>query len=303
MRLRHFLTVIAISFGSCAGTTTAGVITSDSFDRPNSPTLGSTDNALGGTVTAPWQERAVGGASADTSDILDGRLRVFGEGVYLSTNSNPGFAVVNHNMPADYLNVSMDVRFGDLVGSGSSLKNAACLRLRMPGTSASVYDNGEIHVQFGPNGYLSLRERASSTWNQLYNWNPFTDTNTGWNVGSAGSLPSTFGGMPFDVDGNGTLDFDEPFTLDAILYGTELNVLLNGVNVATVTASAAPGSNNYFSFGKNRVSSGNTLTTPAVYFDNLVMVPEPGSVLMLLAGGAVVLATFRRKRRNPASVR
>jgi len=181
---------------------------------------------------------------------------------------------------------------------GTGLKNAAMLRLRVPSVNAGALTNntGEIHVIMVPNGSLEVRQYIGGTWVSHYYDNPISGSAYSLDV-VPGALPAMFGGSPFDVDGDGTL-FDEPFSLGAVMNGTRLDVLVNGVNVApNITSSASLlGPNNYLGFGKQRTISGGTPAIKSnIYYDNVVIIPEPGTVIMLLAG-VLGLMVFRRRR-------
>jgi hypothetical protein len=56
MSKRFVCSILFVLVLGLAGSASAAVLYSDSFDRPDGNTLGTNDNALGGIVTAPWVE-------------------------------------------------------------------------------------------------------------------------------------------------------------------------------------------------------------------------------------------------------
>ncbi len=53
---------------SLVGSASAAVLYSDTFNRPDSPTLGTNDNALGGIISAPWVEVETAATNHQISD-------------------------------------------------------------------------------------------------------------------------------------------------------------------------------------------------------------------------------------------
>src|SRR5262249_15050090 len=95
-----------------------------------------------------------------------------------------------------------------------------------------------------------------------------------------GALPATYGHGSLDANHNGYLDADESVNITAELYGTSLQVYLNGLQYgptfALNSSSAAAGETNGVSLHKNRLgSSGGFLSQVAsnVLVDNLDVAP------------------------------
>ncbi|HEC02885.1 MAG TPA: discoidin domain-containing protein, partial [Phycisphaerales bacterium] len=99
------------------GNAWAGVLYSDSFDRPNSNTLGSNDNALGGIIVAPWVEVEPAATS----------IRISGNAYSAQGGNNNGY--IDHKFTSAELGASFTIEF-DV----------------MPATQSNEWFN----VQFGP---------------------------------------------------------------------------------------------------------------------------------------------------------
>ena len=84
-----------------AGTASAAVIYSDSFDRPDSSDLGTNDNALGGIITAPWVEVE---GDATQHQIADGGALIVSGGA----NAN---SYIDHKFTGAELLTSFTVEF------------------------------------------------------------------------------------------------------------------------------------------------------------------------------------------------
>jgi autotransporter-associated beta strand protein len=235
----------------------------DTFSRADGPvandSLGRTEE-LGGT---DWSEYPVYAGIGNVASITTGELRL-GNG-----NSDPAIVLTAASWPNGMASTRM--RFGLVGNSGATVKNGCGLMLRRNITirtglfSASPDWSGAVHVLMTPTGGLFLRENYRDT---KYSKNPFTGGDF-LTYGAAGSLPVTINGLPFDADGDGRLGDDEPFELQAILYGSRLQVLINGEPVAANNGFSAPDSSaeNCAGFWKNRLSSGNVETHDSYHDD------------------------------------
>jgi hypothetical protein len=126
-----------------------------------------------------------------------------------------------------------------------------------------------------PTGGFLLRENVGGSLTARYHGNPFAPGTTVNAFQPAGTLPTEINGAPFDADGDGRLEADEPFQLGAILSGTRLQVLINGEPVAAANgfSTTGTGTNNFLGLWKNRYSGGAAVSADP-YFDNL-MVEQP----------------------------
>lgn len=280
LRCRLAPAFLALVAGLCWSAARGGVIISDSFNRANSDSLGWTDNALGGTVSAGYTERHLGGGNIeDDADIFGNRLLVHGR--LADGLSGSGAAILNYSFPAD-ITLSVEA-LANITNPtvGQTIKNMWMLQLRRP-NSTGYYNPpsystslGTVDIMFGINGDLFVRQvvGGASPLLTLYNDNPFIAGTApiDMRVKPDGTLPTTFGGGAFDADGDGTLEANEPFTLGATLSGTSLDVLINGTPVATVGGLSAPGPTNYVALVKQRYSMSYTIDIPDVRYDNLVI--------------------------------
>jgi autotransporter-associated beta strand protein len=240
----------------------AGTGLSDTFSRadaaPSDDSLGQTEGG-----EADWAEYLPYTGSGNIASIVNGELRL-GNG-----NSDPAIVLTAASWPNGMASTRM--RFGLVGNSGATVKNGCGLMLRRNITirtglfSASPDWSGAVHVLMTPTGGLFLRENYRDT---KYYKNPFTGGDF-LTYGAAGSLPTSINGLPFDADGDGRLGDDEPFELQAILYGSRLQVLINGEPVAANNGFSAPDASaeNCAGFWKNRLSSGNVETHDSYHDD------------------------------------
>jgi len=244
----------------------------DSFNRPDSDMLGTTETSM-----VSWSERATLGPAADVARMIGGQLQVFGAEGFDPAASGPGAAVLAVDMPS--LTISADMRFSLDQPTQAAGKNTGGFILRRPRLDAGVADPTaarQITVQFHPGGGLFVGQNTADgrSVTTLFVDNPFAagqDTMEDVNrFRGAGSLPKAVGGQPFDADGDGVLESGEPFRLKVKLAGCSLEAFLNGELVATTTVdgnSSIPSS--YVALLKNRWT-GNAADAPChVCFDNL----------------------------------
>lgn len=243
-----------------------GRLLADGFSRddaaPTYDSLGRTESGA-----ADWAEYMPFQRIGDIASLVDGELRL-GNG-----SSDPALALAAASWPNGLF--STRLRFVRSGVSGATVKNTCGFLLRATPslrTNTGTDFLGAVHVQMTAAGGLFLRENYD---NNKYIKNPFTGGDY-LTYGTAGSLPISVNGLPFDADGDGRLGDNEPFTFQALLSGNRLQVLVNGEPVmahngfAAVSASPenAPG------FWKNRASSGNVEAHDA-YYDDFSVVTLP----------------------------
>jgi hypothetical protein len=223
----------------------------DTYTRLDGTAIGSTETPVPAT---PYLERSTTGAVVDVASIFGNQLYIYGDGSAPVTAA-PGQAILE--VEAADLAISADVRFNFDNPSTTQASIMAGFLLRKPSTTGNINDAtslGQINIDFTPTGGLLIRQRASGALNTLFVDNPWHSPTTTANLQYfTGSLPTTVNGLPFDVDGDGKLESNEPFRLGAILSGTSLQVTVNGQVVATATtAGTASTPHNYFAVHKNK---------------------------------------------------
>ncbi|MDC0936772.1 hypothetical protein OAS39_10840, partial [Pirellulales bacterium] len=245
----------------------AAIDVEDAFGRPDSTDLGVTD--VGGFG---YLEASTTSSGGDTADILGEELRLFGgEGV---GSSGPGVALVDVDLVD--LDISADVRFTYPNGilNTSSYNNGGFV-LRRNGTTAGfgAGNESQIEISMQVGGGLFVREITGGSLNNLFFDNPFgLGGSTDNNYSAAGQLPTMVNGLPFDANGNGILEDNEPFRLGASLSGSSLSVTVNGSEIANLATSASAPSQTRSTAGfyKNRWTSGGTRDVMTPIFDNLL---------------------------------
>lgn len=232
----------------------------DTFTRADGPVA---NDSLGSTEAggADWHEFKVNNFTVNAASIENGELRL-GDGT-----SDPCLAVASASWPSGVFSARM--RFNKVDGSGATVKNGCGLVMRRAlGSRLDIEADmaGSVSLLMTPAGALFVRENALDT---KYGMNPFTGSPDFWVYGSAGSLPASINGLPFDADGDGRLGDSEPFDFQAILSGSRLQVLVNGqpVMAANGFAPGDPVADNCPGFFKNRLDSG-AAETHDVLFDN-----------------------------------
>ena len=98
------------------GSASAAVLYSDSFDRPNSNTLGTNDNALGGIILAPWVEVEGNAAqiriSGNAYSSQGGGINGYIDHKFTSAELGASFTIEFDVMPAAQSNEWFNVQFG-----------------------------------------------------------------------------------------------------------------------------------------------------------------------------------------------
>lgn len=267
-----------------ASVSEAAVVAADTFTRADSTTLGSTE-----VGSFAWNERLTTGASANVAEILSGEL--------LFETGSSDLAIVNVGLTD--LIVSADVHFvGDTTGSGTTKSIGMVFRgSNMDSHMTSDAGNqGLATIQFTNSGGLLIGENKAAGFAYGYNNNPFKPSlGDSQPYGNPGDLPATYNGLPFDADGDGRLQGDEPFQIGAVLSGTSLDVKINGLTIQTFTLTNTGGlTGNYFALIKNNLGGGGNSPTGA--FDNLTIsnIPEPSTFTLL----AISLVAFAGRRRR-----
>jgi hypothetical protein len=107
MRKKLACSILLVLVLGLVGNASAAVLYSDSFDRPDSSSLGTNDNALGGIVTAPWVEVE----GAETQHQLRGNALVMTAGA--------GNSYIGHKFTGAELSTSFTIEF-DVMPSAMS---------------------------------------------------------------------------------------------------------------------------------------------------------------------------------------
>ena len=285
-RFTCFLAVVAI-FGAMGAARASAALIADDFNRPDGSAMGAT--SVGGYS---WTERDAGSGVGDTAGISGGQAHLHGPGGNIATpatTDNHAQAILLAPDATDTVSLpNIDIRsdFRFHLGSTSldTTNNSGGYILRKGGAGVAVA-SPQVLVQMLPTGGIYLGEGTGSTINVLYANNPFVPGNQSVaqlaDFQGPGSLPTSFNGLPFDVNGNGRLEADEPFELRAVLNNRQLHVFINGRPVAagrtSVTDGTAAGTQTV-SLLKNRFMGG-TRTIADPFFDNLAIEPTDTNII------------------------
>ncbi len=207
----------------------------DTFSRPDSTDLGVTE-----VGSAPYVElNLFGGPQLDVADIFDSRLSLYGTAGF--TERFGGLVSIDEDL--DDLTMSADLRFEsgllftEFEETGTS--NFGGFRLRggpLPGNNEA--SEGQVDVNFYPGGYMWIQEIQNGIPETLYSANPFNPAgSTGADFSMPGQLPTMIGGQPFDADGDGALEPNEPFNFSVSLVGDALDVSVNGSAFVSVNTA------------------------------------------------------------------
>jgi len=307
--MRRILTVLTIVALAAMAAPGQAALMEDLFERPDGTGVGTT--TVGGFA---WTERNTFGAGLDAAGISGGMMHIYGGGGPTPANSHDHGQTVMLGQAPSYpdavrwvnLDVAADLRFYLNSTTNGTTHNTAGFMLRKPGAGADIGNANQILVEILPTGGLMLRDRAGGGLNVLYADNPFLpgdepigDLNI---FPAAGSLPATFGGAPFDANGNGRLEFDEPFRLGAVLSGNRLQVLVNGQPVAAVTTNLddSTAGTQTMSLLKNRFTGSGTRTIADPFFDNLT-VSRPDYVVRHVGATDPLLENWTLDSTDPTS--
>ena len=96
---RFVCSVLIVLVAGLAGSASAAVLYSDSFDRPNNNALGTNDNALGGIISAPWAEVEPAATS----------IQISGNAFSAQGGNNNGY--IDHKFTSAELGASFTIEF------------------------------------------------------------------------------------------------------------------------------------------------------------------------------------------------
>lgn len=247
------------------------VSVTDTFTRADNDALASTEQPR-----VAWVERQTVGAAANVASITGGQMLLFGVST-TPAGSGAGVAALDVDLPD--LAISADLRFAINNPAQAFGNNTGGFLLRRPRSDGNIGDSssgGQISVQIHPSGgiYIGQMPAGGGAISTLFADNPFVSGQQEFSqlnsFFGSGSLPTTLNGLAFDTDGDGVLELAEPFRVTAVLLGESLQVLINGVQVASATvAGTASTPSSFVALLKNRWT-GNAAGVPSsVYFDNL----------------------------------
>jgi hypothetical protein len=255
------------------------ILLSDTFaDRGSTNNLGNFNNAFGGSLpSSPYFTSSPGslGTNQNLATLSNSSLYVTGG----ADTTNSGLVTPNVALGTGNFSVSAWTSSSlTNPAANGTYKNSWMVQLRRPAFDSFYSGNsaiaGMIDIFWAPNGQFVVRSwNGTSTPNIAYNGNPFTGSTTAnnWTVGAANSLPTTRNGFAFDTNGNGNIDNGESFLFGASISGSTLNLYINGQSLLTTTIVNAAPAQSYVGLAKQRQASGNTITTPDMIYDNLVV--------------------------------
>ncbi|MDY0165345.1 MAG: PEP-CTERM sorting domain-containing protein [Thermoguttaceae bacterium] len=286
-RLTSFLATAAILCAIGAAPASAALI-ADDFNRTDGSAMGAT--SIGGYL---WTERDAGSGGGDTAGISGGQTHLHGAGGGIATpatTSNTAQAILlapdaTDTVALPNVDIRSDFRFHLNSTTLVTTNNSGGYILRKGGANVGV-TSSQVLIQMLPTGGIYVGEGNGSTINVLYANNPFVPGSQTVaqlaDFQGPGSLPTTFNGLPFDVNGNGRLEADEPFELRAVLNNRQLHVFVNGRPVAAGRTSVTDGTATGTQTGsllKNRFMGGEGRTIADPFFDNLAIEPTNTSII------------------------
>ena len=272
------MSLVAIVFSRCrlialgafflvapmASVSQAAVVAADTFTRANSDDLGSTE-----VGDFAWEEIFIQNplGDPDVAEIINGEIML---------KSNNTMAAIDVGLSD--LTVSADVHFvGGTDGFNTKTRGGMVFRISDPDLGVpGVFDHddnlGQVFFWFTNSGGLLIGENRTTDFKWDYIDNPFFEGEVAFEVyPPPGTLPTEINGAPYDANGNGRLEDDEPFQVGAVLSGTNLDVQINGETIRSITLENTSGfSADGFSLLKWQRISGDG-SEPNVAFDNLII--------------------------------
>ena len=253
-----------------AATAPAAVIFSDSFDRANSNTVGTNDNALGGTITQTWIEH--GDAAAEEA-ILSNALRLDSD----AGGGGTAWVVPDHNF-----NTS------DITTAGGFILSYTVdpIEIENPGRWAAVSFGHSSASATGGNFEVVDADSAfgfiitdNGTYQVFEDGVLFASGDTGDAVGPY-AIEITVLTNDFSASANATASI----TVD----GTVIDLDDDIAGVQTTHAFTWNTGDNYFNF--------EGLVRDSTDYDDvkIALIPEPATLALLGLGGAVMLCGRRR---------
>jgi len=275
------MSLVAIVFSRCrlialgafflvapmANVSQAVTVAADTFTRADTGSGGAND--LGNTEVGDfaWGEFFIQNPFGDpgVAEIINGELKVTG-----------GWSTAFIDVGLSDLTASADLHFSG-VGVGdpqTSYMVGFVLRVSDPEVVPlfNPEENQGIVFAFvlSTGGMMIGENRYPTSYQWYYIDNPFNEGEVAFNgFGDPGSLPTTINGAPYDANGNGRLDDDEPFHFAAVLAGTNIDLQINGETIKSATLENTSGfSANGFALTRQHVG-GSFEHFP--HFDNLII--------------------------------
>jgi len=275
------MSLVAIVFSRCrlialgafflvapmASVSQAAVVAADTFTRANTGSGGADDLGITEVGDFAWEEHFIQNPFGEpgTAEIINGELKVTG-----------GWSTAFIDVGLSDLTASADLHFSG-VGAGdfqTSYMHGFLLRVSDPEVVPlfNPEENRGIVFAFvlSTGGMMIGENRYPTSYGWYYIDNPFFEGEVAFNqFPPPGRLPTEINGAPFDANGNGRLDDDEPFHFAAVLSGTNIDLQINGETIKSAALQNTSGfSGNGFALTRQHVG-GTFEHFP--HFDNLVI--------------------------------
>ncbi|MBP7933541.1 MAG: hypothetical protein KA354_02730 [Phycisphaerae bacterium] len=270
---RHGVWVAFTVLGAWAAAAPGQQIT-DSFTRADDTAIGATESPAPGIS---YVERATLGALGDAASIVGNELFLYGTEGSGASATGPGQAILEIDAPD--IEIAATIRYAIDNPTQACANNSAGFILRKPTSDCAINNPtsaGQILIQMTPAGglYISQKLPTAADFYQPFYDNPWVAGNQALGqlhqFMGAGALPAEINGRPFDADGDGVLESNEPFQMKVILRGTSLRVLINEEETASVSVQGTASSpHNYFAMWKNRFTGSASCAPSHAYFDDL----------------------------------
>ena len=261
-----------------AATAPAAVIFSDSFDRANSNTVGTNDNALGGTITQTWIEH---GDNAAEEAISSNALRLDSD----AGGGGTAWVVPDHNFNTSDITTAGGFTLSYTVDPIEQANTSRWGAVSFGHSSTSAQD-GNFVVVNAPSafGFLIADDGTYEVFDDgsnIFEDEDFTDNrgDTGDAVGPY-AIEITVLTYDFSAAANATASV----TVD----GTAIDLDDDIAGVQTTHAFTWNTGDNYFNF--------EGLVRDSTDYDDvkIALIPEPATLALLGLGGAVMLCGRRR---------
>ena len=277
------MSLVAIVFSRChlialgafflvapmASVSQADVVAADTFTRADTGSGGADDLGITEVGDFAWVEHFIQNPFGDpgTAEILNGELKL-----------TPTHGTAFIDVGLSDLTASADLRISG-VGAGdylSSYMHGFLLRISDPEVVPYFEwdDNlGLVMAHVTSGGGMLIGENTTGddrSFGWYYQDNPFFEGEVAWDgFPPPGRLPTEINGAPFDANGNGRLEDDEPFLFGAVLSGTNIDVQINGETIKSATLENTSGiSANGFSLMRHGTGGG---FENFPHFDNLII--------------------------------
>ena len=216
-----------------ASVSQAEIVAADTFTRADTGFGEIGDLGITEVGDFAWSELFIQNllGDPDVGEIINGELKL---------HATHSIAFIDVGLSD--LTASADMHFSGIAEFDEYANHMAGFMMRISDTEENkeyfnrAENEGTVMAFVLSSGGMMIGENRNGGFNWDYIDNPFNEGVVAFNeFGFPGELPTTINGAPYDANGNGRLDDDEPFHFAAVLSGTNLDLQINGETIISTS--------------------------------------------------------------------